>query len=293
MPRNADELVDLLDLEQIDLDLFRGKQLPTRLPRVFGGQAAAQALTAAGRTVDPDYLVHSLHSHFLQPGDVNAPTIFDVENLRDGRSFATRHVLARQHGRPIFAMTANFQRGEEGYEHAEPMPDVCSPEDAIDARALTREADSQDTDRDSEWDVADMRYVGSSADGLLPADDEHPGRQRFWLRVSSPLPDDAFTHVAAFTYLSDMTVMGAALAPHGVRFGDAELMMASLDHSVWFHRPFRADDWWLYDQVSPAASGGRGLVLAKVYTQDGTLVASVAQEALIRRRTPKPSEAAS
>ena len=168
------------------------------------------------------------------------------------------------------------------------MPHVGAPEDAVDARTRRMMADpDRDTSLDSEWDVVDFRYVGSSADGKLPPDDEHPARQRFWLRVSSPLPDDAFWHLAAFTYLSDMTLMGSALAPHGAALGGAETLIASLDHSVWFHRPFRADEWWLYDQVSPSAEGGRGLVLAKVYTQDGTLVATVAQEALLRSRTPK------
>jgi acyl-CoA thioesterase II len=285
MPRNADELVELLDLERIDDNLFRGKQLPSVLPRVFGGQAAAQALVAATRTVDPAYGVHSLHSYFLQPGDTGAPIIYDVEDLRDGRSFTTRRVLGRQHGRPIYALTASFQKHEEGFEHQDVMPDVPAPEDAIDARAAIREA-AQDhgAGQDSEWDVVDFRYVGSSAD-LLPTDAAHPGRQRFWLRVSSRLPDDPLQHVSAFTYLSDMTLVGAALAPHGLRIGEPGTLVASLDHAVWFHRPFRADEWWLYDQVSPSASGGRGLVTARVFTQDGSLVATVAQEALMRRRS--------
>lgn len=283
MPKDADELVDLLDLERIDLNLFRGKQMPSAYPRVFGGQAAAQALTAAARTVDPAYVIHSMHSYFLQPGDTGAPTIFDVENLRDGRSFATRRVLGRQHGRPIYALTANFQKPEEGFDHQDPMPDVVGPDEAIDAREAARTSDpDRDTSMDGEWDVVDLRYLGNSADGLA-ADPAHPGRQRYWLRVSSRLPDDPFQHVAAFTYLSDLTLMGAALAPHGVRLGGPETMVASLDHSIWFHRPFRADEWWLYDQVSPSTSSGRGLVTARVFTQDGTLVASVAQEALVRR----------
>ncbi|WP_296601545.1 acyl-CoA thioesterase II [Nocardioides sp.] len=285
MPKNADELVALLDLERIDDNLFRGQQMPSSLPRVFGGQAAAQALVAATRTVDPAYVVHSLHSYFLQPGDPQAPTIYDVETLRDGRSFATRRVLARQHGRPIYALTASFQRDEDGFEHQEPMPAVVPPEEAVNARMVARELDpGRDTEGDVEWDVVDFRYVGSDGDGRLEPDPAHPARQRFWLRVSSPLPDDPAQHVAAFTYLSDVTLMGAALAPHGIRVGDPQTLVASLDHAVWFHRPFRADEWWLYDQVSPSASGGRGLVLARVFTQDGTLVASVAQEALIRPR---------
>jgi acyl-CoA thioesterase-2 len=287
VPRDAAELVALLDLERIDDNLFRGATGPSALPRVFGGQVAAQALVAGARTVDPAYAVHSLHSYFLQPGDTGARIVYDVETLRDGRSFATRRVLARQHGRPIFALTANFQRAEEGYEHHDVMPSVPAPEDSLDPRRLLAEAlPDRDASADSEWDVADLRYVGSSGDGLLPPDPEHPGVQRVWLKVSSALPDDPFLHVAAFTYLSDMTLMGAALAPHGARVEDGSHLVASLDHAIWFHRPFRADEWWLYDQTSPYAGGGRGLVTAGVFTRDGTLVATVAQEALMRTFDP-------
>ena len=278
MPRNAAELLELLDLERIDDDLFRGAQQDSVLPRVFGGQVAAQALVAASRTVDPAFGVHSLHSYFLQPGDTTTPIVYDVQNLRDGRSFATRRVLGRQHGRPIYALTASFQKAEDGYEHHDVMPQVPAPEDAIDPGRFA--------EGESEWDVVDMRYVGSSGDGLLPPDDDHPARQRFWLRISSELPDDPFLHTAAFTYLSDMTLMGAVLAPHGVRMGDPSVMVASLDHAVWFHRPFRADQWWLYDQVAPSASGGRGLVTSGVFLPDGQLVATVAQEMLVRRLHP-------
>ncbi|WP_121252871.1 acyl-CoA thioesterase [Nocardioides ferulae] len=290
MPKDADELIALLDLEAIDDDLFRGRQLPSALPRVFGGQVAAQALVAGARTVDPAYVVHSLHSYFLQPGDPGAPIIFDVENLRDGRTFATRRVLGRQHGRPIYAQTLEFMRPEDGLDHQDPMPQVPGPDDSIDPWAGHRERQRDPAQRDvdvseDEWGAVELRYVGSSADDLLPPDDRHPGRQAFWLRVSGPLPDDPLTQVAAFTYLSDMTIMGAALAPHGLRMGAPGLQAASLDHTIWFHRPFRADQWWLYHQVSPSASGGRGLIHGRVFTPDGTLVASVAQEALLRQRS--------
>jgi acyl-CoA thioesterase II len=287
VPRDAAELVALLDLERIDDNLFRGAMGPSALPRVFGGQVAAQALVAGARTVDPAYAVHSLHSYFLQPGDTGARIVYDVEMLRDGRSFATRRVLARQHGRPIFALTANFQRAEEGYDHHDVMPEVPSPEDSLDPRQLLAETlPERDTSADSEWDVVEVRYVGSSGDGLLAEDAAHPGRQRLWMKVSSALPDDPFLHVAAFTYLSDMTLMGAAMAPHGARPEDGTHLVASLDHAIWFHRPFRADEWWLYDQTSPYAGGGRGLVTAGVFTQDGTLTATVAQEALVRTFDP-------
>lgn len=283
MPKDAAALVALLDLERIDDNLFRGAQEPSVLPRVFGGQVAAQALVAGTRTVDPAYAAHSLHSYFLQPGDPAAPIVYDVETLRDGRSFATRRVLARQHGRPIFALTANFQRPEEGWDHQDVMPDVLAPEDALDPRRMLAEMHpDSDAGAFDEWDFADLRYVGSSGDGLLAADPEHPGLQRCWLRVASRLPDDPVLHVAAFTYLSDMTLMGAALAPHGARPEDGTHLVASLDHAIWFHRPFRADEWWLYDQTSPFAAGGRGLVTAGVFTEAGALVATVAQEALMR-----------
>lgn len=281
MPRDVDELLTLLDIETIDDNLFRGSQQASVLPRVFGGQVAAQALVAAARTTDPAYVVHSLHSYFLQPGDTGAPIVYDVEALRDGRSFATRRVLARQHGRPIFAMTTDFQKPEEGLDHQDAFPDdVPSPEDSLDPMA--RRADGEFT----EWDAIAMRYVGSSAD-LLPEDPQRPGRQRFWLKIDGELPDDPLVHAAAFAYASDMTIAGAALAPHGHRLGGPDIMVASLDHTVWFHEPFRADQWWLYDQHAPRASGGRGLISSRVFTEDGRLVASTAQEALLRRMRSK------
>ncbi|WP_341241662.1 acyl-CoA thioesterase II [uncultured Nocardioides sp.] len=278
MPRTTAELLALLDLETIDDNLFRGAQQESVLPRVFGGQVAAQALVAADRTVDDSYVVHSLHSYFLQPGDTTAPIVYDVERLRDGRSFATRRVLARQHGRPIYVMTVDLQRPEEGYEHQDRVPQVPGPEESLDINARIRGADGSFT----EWDVLDFRYVGSSHDLLAP-DEDRPGRQQTWLRVNEPLPDDPLLHAAAFTYASDATIMGAALSPQGISIGTREVMVASLDHSIWFHRPFRADDWWLFDQHSPVATGGRGLVNARIFDRDGLLVASVSQEALIRR----------
>ncbi|MEP9365332.1 acyl-CoA thioesterase II [Nocardioides sp. CN2-186] len=280
MPRDADELLALLDLEKLDDDLFRGNQMPTTRPMVFGGQIAAQSLVAASLTVEEPYVAHSLHSYFLQPGDPSVPTVYDVENLRDGRSFVTRRVIAQQHGRPIYAQTVNFQKAEDGFEHGESMPDVPGPDDSS-VRPVSRK--QQEELHADQWNVADIRFVGSSAQGL-DEDPRHPGRQRVWLRVSSPLPDDQFWHRAAFTYLSDMTLIGAAMSPHGISFGKGDAFVASLDHAVWFHRPFRADEWWLYDQVSPSASAGRALVIARVFTQDGQLVASVAQEAVLRPR---------
>jgi len=281
MPRDADELVALLDLETIDDNLFRGAQMPTTRPVVFGGQVAAQSLVAASRTVAEPFTVHSLHSYFLQPGDPSTPTIYDVENLRDGRSFVTRRVTAQQHGRPIYTQTLNFHRSEPGYGHREPMPVAPDPDDPACRPVRRGSAEERHADQ---WEVADIRLVGTSAEGSLEDDASRPARQRVWLRVSSTLPDDPFWHRAAFTYLSDMTLIGAALAPHGVSLGSGDVFAASLDHAVWFHRAFRADEWWLYDQVSPAARGGRGLVLGRVFSRSGELVASVAQEAVVRER---------
>ncbi|MBB6626166.1 acyl-CoA thioesterase II [Nocardioides sp. KIGAM211] len=284
MPASADELVALLDLETLDDDLFRGRQPDTSLQRVFGGQVAAQALLAAARTTDPAYVAHSLHSYFLRPGDTSVPIIYDVERLRDGRSFGTRRVAARQHGRPIYFLTANFQRAEDGFEHQDAMPDVIPPEEGIDLGAMFRARGSGNTEEwEREWAALDVRSVGTSRSGL-PEDPARPARARLWIRVNGELSDDPLQHLAAFTYASDMTLLGSTLVPHGVHVTSPGMQVASLDHSVWFHRPFRADAWWLYDQESPSASGGRGLALARVFTQDGVLAATVAQEGLIRHR---------
>ncbi|MFL6172872.1 MAG: acyl-CoA thioesterase [Marmoricola sp.] len=284
MPSNVTELVDLLDLEMIEDNLFRGKQPKTEMQRVFGGQVAAHALVAATRTVAPTYVVHSLHSYFLRPGDTSVPIVYDVENLRDGRSFATRRVLARQHGHPIFAMTLNFQVPEDGLEHQDVMPAVPAPEDCPSLGDIFARR-SHDTDEwEREWAALEVRYAGNSRPGGELANDLEPARARLWIRVNGTLPDSPLQHTAAFTYASDMTLLGATLVPHEVFISSPNVQAASLDHTIWFHRPFRADEWWLYDQHSPAASGGRGLTFARVFTADGTLVASVAQEGLIRVR---------
>ena len=282
MSASSQYLVDLLDLEDIDVDLFRGRQADTDRQRVFGGQVAAQALIAGVRTVDPEYVTHSLHSYFLLPGDTAVPIVYDVERIRDGRSFATRRVVARQHGRPIFYLTASFQRAEEGFEHQDVMPDVPAPEQGVDLIELMRANSHDETEAlVKEWAALEARHLGTSRHGL-PADPERPARARMWIRINGELPDDPVVHLAAFTYASDMSLLGATMAAHDA--DPAKVQMASLDHTIWFHQPFRADDWWLYDQASPSASGGRGLATARVFTPDGRLVATVAQEGLIRPR---------
>ncbi len=285
MPRSADELVALLDLETIDLNLFRGTQPDTLLQRVFGGQVAAQALVAGARTVEPPRSVHSLHSYFLRPGDVSVPIVYDVERIRDGRSFSTRRVVARQHGRPLYFLTVSFQLPEEGFEHQDAMPDVPSPADCRALPELFRERAPGQAERWlTEWGVLDLRLVADSRPGGGMPSDEHPARSRLWIRVGGRLDDEELTHRAAFTYASDMTLLAAALIPHGLDIASPRVQSASLDHTVWFHRPFRADEWLLYDQVSPSATGARGFSLGRVFSEDGRLVASVAQEGLIRPR---------
>lgn len=287
MPKSTEELVDLLDIEDIDANLFRGRQPDTELQRVFGGQVAAQALIAAARTA-PGFHVHSLHSYFLRPGDTAVPIVYDVESLRDGRSFATRRVVARQHGRPIYLLSANFQVEEEGLEHADVMPPAAPPERGISLAELSRRRDPETStgEWEREWAALEVRYLGNSADGgLAPEDADRPARAQLWVRVAGQLPQDRLTHLAAFTYASDMTLIGASLVPHGRFVATPGMQVASLDHTIWFHRPFRADQWWLYDQHSPTATGGRGLVLARVFSQSGEHVATVAQEGLIRDQT--------
>ena len=285
MPTSAAELVELLDLETIDLNLFRGTQPDTLLQRVFGGQVAAQALVAGARTVEEPRAVHSLHSYFLRPGDTAVPIVYDVERIRDGKSFSTRRIVARQHGRAIYYMTASFQVPEDGFDHQDTMPDVPSPDEAVDLGALFRQR-SPDHGQEwvREWAALDLRYVGDSRPGGAMPADEHPSQSRLWIRVNGTLAEDPLLHKAAFTYASDMTLLGSTLVPHGTHISDPAMQSASLDHTIWFHRPFRADEWLLYDQVSPSASDARGLAIGRVFTEDRRLVATVAQEGLIRRR---------
>jgi len=291
MPSSAAELVELLDLETLDTDLFRGRSPDTDRQRVFGGQVAAQALIAAIRTSEPGLDVHSMHAYFLRPGDTTVPIIYDAERIRDGRSFETRRVVARQHGRPIFYLTANFQRPEEGLDHQDAMPEVPGPDAGLTFAqiAAIRTGDAKAAAGFAkEWAALDTRYLGNTrhpGHTHLGEDPERPARAQMWIRVDGDLGDDPDLHIASFTYASDLTLLGAALVPHDLEIGSPKLMPASLDHTIWFHRPFRADQWWLYDQWSPSASGARGLSLARVFTEDGRLVATVAQEGLIRQRT--------
>ncbi len=283
MPKSAEELVELLDLETIDTNLFRGIQPDTMLQRVFGGQVAAQSLVAGARTVEPPLSAHSLHSYFLRPGDTTVPIVYDVERMRDGRSFSTRRVVARQHGRSIYFMTISFQRPEDGFDHQDRMPTVPPPEDSLSVGEVVRRRSPERAEQWlTEWAALELRTIGDSRPGGELSSEDRPAQSRLWIKVGGRLDDVELTHKAAFTYASDLTLLGSALVPHDLLVTSPQVQSASLDHTIWFHRPFRADEWLLYDQTSPSASGARGLALGRVFTQDGRLVATVAQEGLIR-----------
>jgi acyl-CoA thioesterase II len=295
MAQSIQDLLDVLDLEQIDLDLYRGRSPATSLQRVFGGQVACQALVAAGRTVQPERGVHSLHAYFLRPGDPTAPIVYPVERVRDGRSFTTRRVVARQRGRPIFTMSASFQGAEPGLEHQDPMPEVPAPEDvpSIEQRQ-ERLAEQGRRAGGRDWDDAlrvfraiELRPIESwPGDNKATQNNQpqapHSAHARAWIRVRGRLPDDPLVHVCALAYLSDLTLLSATLVPHRRSPFDGSVQMASLDHAMWFHRAFRADEWLLYDQISPFGGGARGLATGRFFDAAGALIASVMQEGLIR-----------
>lgn len=280
MPRGQavlDGLVDLLDLEQLEVNLFRGVSPPQSPTRVFGGQVAGQALVAAGRTVPDDREVHSLHAYFIRAGDPRVPIVYEAERVRDGRSFATRRVLAIQHGEAIFSLSASFQLRQDGLEHTEPAPlDVPPP------LSLPDLGERVVAGRGAGWMTQiprplDIRFVDEPVWSEKRVDaTEQP--TRVWMRADGTLPDDKLLHVCLLTYASDLTLLGSVLARHDRQ----EVQMASLDHAMWFHRPFRADEWLLYTCYSPTASGSRGLATGRFTTEDGTLVATTVQEGLVR-----------
>ncbi|MFF7183870.1 acyl-CoA thioesterase [Streptomyces sp. NPDC008222] len=278
-------LLDLLDLEQIEEDIYRGQSRSAVVPRVFGGQVAAQAMVAAGRTVPADRPAHSLHAYFLRMGDPGAPIVYNVERLRDGRSFTTRRVVAVQHGKPIFTLSASFQTDEEGLDHQALMPPSADPATLPTSEDRLRSyghLDPQVVERILEArEAIDLRYVEEPPYGKF-GDPREPHSQ-VWFRTNGKLADDPLLHVVLATYVSDMTLLDSVLLAHG-RGGWAvgDVVGASLDHAMWFHRPFRADEWLLYDQESPSAHGGRGLGQARIYTQDGRLAVSVIQEGVVR-----------
>ncbi|MDJ0379725.1 acyl-CoA thioesterase II [Streptomyces sp. G-G2] len=290
-------LLDLLDLEQIEENIFRGTSRSALVPRVFGGQVAAQALVAAGRTVPEDRTAHSLHSYFLRAGDPGAPIVYSVDRIRDGRSFTTRRVVAVQHGQPIFHLSASFQTAEDGLDHQAVMPDAPDPETlptAAESLPLYRDVfrDPGTVERLIEARGAvDLRYATTPPWGSVGEPVEP--RSQVWFRTAGKLdsadPHPGFAggtpllHTCLATYVSDMTLLDSVLLAHG-RGGWAvgDVVGASLDHAMWFHRPFRADEWLLYDQESPSSAAGRGLGQARIWTQDGRLAITVIQEGVVR-----------
>ncbi|MWA11258.1 acyl-CoA thioesterase [Streptomyces sp. BA2] len=286
MNQALESLLDLLDLEQIEEDIFRGVSRSALVPRVFGGQVAAQALVAAGRTVPAERPAHSLHAYFLRAGDPGAPIVYTVDRIRDGRSFTTRRVVAVQHGQPIFHLSASFQTYEEGLEHQTGMPSAPDPETLpTAAEMLPRHLPAHVAERLIEARAAvDLRYV--DAPPWATVGQPREPRSQVWFRTNGKLDsgvDASLLHVCLATYVSDMTLLDSVLLAHG-RGGWAvgDVVGASLDHAMWFHRPFRADEWLLYDQESPSASGGRGLGQARIWTQDGQLAVTVIQEGVVR-----------
>ncbi len=282
MPQSVGELIDLLDLEEIEIGLFRARQPDTQLQRVFGGEVLAQALIAASRTVPVSRVLHSLHAYFLLPGRTDLAIVYDVEAVRDGGSFSSRRVVARQGGKVIFYLSSSFHEIEEGFEHLDPVPeDVPAPDDCPTFGEVLFKASGRPVSFwEREWGALEVRYVGDSRPGGGLMNARHPALSRVWVRTSGRLPDDRRLHQAALAYASDLTLLGATTVPHNVFIG-LNVHAASIDHAMWFHRPFRADEWLLYDQISPSASSGLGLATARLF-QDGTLVSNVAQEGLIR-----------
>jgi acyl-CoA thioesterase-2 len=277
-----DDLVALLDLEAIEVNIFRGISPDESRQRVFGGQVAGQALVAAARTVDdPGRVVHSLHAYFLRPGDPTTPILYQVDRIRDGRSFTTRRVVAIQHGRAIFNLQASFHRPEPGLDHQLPMrAGVPAPEGLPDFATRMAPHREQLGDWYDHPRPIDTRYPTT-----MPTErtGPQPPEQQVWLRADGVLPDDPVLHACVVTYASDMTLIDTTLLPHGYSGWTATgLQMASLDHAMWFHRPFRADEWLLYDQCTPSTSDARGLAIGQIYTRDGRLAVTVVQEGLIR-----------
>jgi len=289
MPSVLDELITLLDLEEIEHNHYRGRSPDDAWQRVYGGQVLGQALVAASRTVeDTARHAHSLHAYFLRPGDPSVPILYVVDRIRDGRSFTTRRVVAIQHGRAIFNMSISFHLREPGLTHQLDMPDVPGS----DARDPVHELRRRHAESAGVRAETIARFARERPIEVRPLDPQNefqpepkPPRQLCWMRAAGPLPDDERLHQCALAYLSDWSLLDTCTYPHGVSFMQEGFQTASLDHAMWFHREFRADEWMLYVQDAPSASGARGFNRGLIYGRDGRLIASVAQEGLIRQRT--------
>ncbi len=277
-----ESLLQTLKLERLEVNLFRGNSPKLGPPRIFGGQVIGQSLLAAYETVE-DRVCHSLHCYFIRPGDPSVPIVFDVDRSRDGGTFTTRRVVAIQHGKQIFNLAASFQVAEEGFEHQSTMPVVPAPDDLPDEsesqKAMLEKAPPEIRKMMSRPRPIEMRAV-------QPEDAKGP-ISSWWFRAKAPLGDDAHMHQVVLAYASDMNMLSTAMRPHGVHWNTRGLQSASLDHAMWFHKPSNFNDWHLYTQDSPSASGGRGFVRGAIYDRQGVLVSSVAQEGLVRMRKPE------
>lgn len=283
----VDGLVSILDLEELEVNVFRGRSPQENRQRVFGGQVAGQALVAAGRTVERG-IVHSLHAYFLRPGDPAKPILYQVDRIRDGRTFTTRRVVAIQHGRAIFHLSASFQPQEPGPEHQMPMPEAPDPETLPSFEERMGEALGELPADVQRWITRDRPIETKAVEWANPFKPrKRRPRQLVWIRASGRLPNPLLLHQCVVVYASDLTLLDTAALPHAIAWGDPNHIMASLDHAMWFHRPFRADEWLLYAQESPSAQGARGFTMGHLFTRDGKLAVSVAQEGLIRPLTPR------
>jgi len=276
------DLLKLLELERIEERIFRGESRDLGGGRVFGGQVLGQALTAASYTVEGRE-VHSLHAYFLVGGDVNAPIVYEVDVARDGKSFSNRRVVAIQHGQPIFNMTASFQVPEQGLEHAAVMPQVPGPDGLDDVRELPPAVLEKVPEKMRRFLTHERPFEFRPVEPIhVVAPPRVAPVRHIWIKTVDALPDDADLHRNVLAYVSDYQLVSTAMLPHGVSFVEGNVQLASLDHAMWFHRPFRVDDWLLYAMESPNASGGRGLARGQFFTRDGRLVASTVQEGVVR-----------
>jgi acyl-CoA thioesterase-2 len=281
-----EQLTDILGLERLEVDLFRGDSRDEDLQRVFEGQVAGQALIAAGRTVPAERPVHSLHAYFLRPGDPAVPIVYTVDRIRDGRSFTTRRVVAVQHGRAIFTLSASFNVREAGTEHQYPMPAAPDPETVPLWQDRLREFGDQIPARWLRPRPVEVRYVGDPPWAAQHRVDDPEPKTMVWMRAVGAPPDDPLVHVCAIAYASDMTLVDSVLLAQRLAWAEDTVTGASLDHAMWFHAPFRADDWLLYVQEAPVTSMARGLARGHIYRRDGRLAVSVVQEVLVRVAEP-------
>ncbi|SVA77211.1 uncharacterized protein METZ01_LOCUS130065 [marine metagenome] len=282
--KSLNRLIKLLDLEQLENNLFRGQSENIGGPRVFGGQVLGQALIAAHRTVNKKRTAHSLHAYFLRPGSIGTPIVYDVDRIRDGGSFSTRRVVAIQNGEPIFNTSISFQIREKGLSHQIDMPDILPPEKCVSDLEIRKQLANKVPKKMREMFTRErpIELRSLPGEGMFQSASKRPPYKYMWMRAVSKLPNDINLHQAILAYASDMGLLSTSLNPHKLNFASGNFQSASLDHGMWFHRPFRADEWMLYSTDSPSASNARGFNRGSIYTRKGILIASAVQEGLMR-----------